>query len=936
MSYDLGSAHGKIVLDYDSDKAVGRAEHDIDKLQRKAKESDSTLKKLGKTLSVIGSGARIGGIAVAMGTAAIQAAAFVVNLLGTIPALVSILSLSSAIPGIFTGLIATLGILHAAVNGVGDALKAAFDPSKAAQYQKALDKLSPSARAFVQQVHAAVPALHGMQQGIQEVFFQSANLAGQVPRTVKALSQLSPTILGLTRDMGDFVRRMANFALSQDSILFVNNALKATRAAFSEASTAAIPLLKGLRDVGGVGLPLITRLGEAIGIVGTKFGTWLSQIAADGRLQAWIQTALNTLKTLGDIASNVGSILFSVITAAQNAGGGLLGTLASITGQFAAFLKSTDGMQTLTSLFSGILAAANALAPAVITLVAALGKALAPAIMQIAQTLGPVLLQVVNALAPAFGPLADAIAKLVIALAPLLPPIAKLVALLAGVLSTAVQGLVAEFGPLISVLADGLSGAIDGLLPIVDAMAKGLPLAAQAGAALAEAFKPLMPVLVQLAQVLAQAFIDNMPAIQQALTSLVPLVAQFATLLSQQLVKVLQILIKVLPPLINLFAKIYPVLLFVETIGLRVVIWLLQLIGVIEQAVVWLGKFVGALVSGLVNALKTAYNAVVSAGAAVIGWFQNLPGQILSFLASLPGKMADLFVKTLQAAATAVGFGIGLIVGSVTKLPGDIIKAVTTLGPMLWSFMQNVWAGVQARVIAGVNNAIAFLRNFPGRAYNAVLNMVSLLRNLAVSAWNNLQNAFRNGANNAVNFAKSLPGRIRSALGNLGSLLLNSGKAIINGLINGINSAIGRVLNLVEGLANRVKNAFNNALSIFSPSRVFRDSGKNIGEGLILGIKDKLRAITATAELMANTVVAPTVALPASASAAAMNVAIANPKRNAQDANTPRNFGPYEITVDGKVLASIVIDTVTGNPTVVSKAANEGDRQNSFAGSGRR
>ena len=82
--------------------------------------------------------------------------------------------------------------------------------------------------------------------------------------------------------------------------------------------------------------------------------------------------------------------------------------------------------------------------------------------------------------------------------------------------------------------------------------------------------------------------------------------------------------------------------------------------------------------------------------------------------------------------------------------------------------------------------------------------------------------------------------------------------------------------------------------------------------------------------------IAPTVTLPATANASAMNVAFTGKAAPSQDVNTPRNFGPYEITVDGRVLASIVIDTVTGNPTVVSKAANEGDRQNSFAGSGRR
>jgi phage-related protein len=250
--------------------------------------------------------------------------------------------------------------------------------------------------------------------------------------------------------------------------------------------------------------------------------------------------------------------------------------------------------------------------------------------------------------------------------------------------------------------------------------------------------------------------------------------------------------------------------------------------------------------------------------------------------------------------------------------------------------MQNVWAGIQTRVINGVNNAINFLKNFPGRAYNAMLNTITLLRNLATSAWNGLVSKFNAGVNNAISIAKNLPGRIRSALGNLGNLLLNSGINIINGLINGINRGIQRVLNLVQNLASRVKGAFNDALSIFSPSREFQWSGEMIGAGLIKGLKSQVDAVKRAGQLLANTVIAPTVTLPATASNAAMNVAVANPARTAQDQNATRTFGPYSIEVDGKVLASIVIDTITGAPTVVSKAANEGDRQKSFAGSGRR
>jgi phage-related protein len=935
----LGTAHGKIVLDYDSDKAVGRAEKDIDKLERKAKESDGTFKKLGKTLSTFATGAKLGGIGAAIGIAATQAAALGIQLLGIIPSLVSILSLSSALPAAFVGLLGTVGVLRAAFAGVGDAVKAAFDTKHPEKFQESLKNLAPAAAQFVTALHTAAPALRAFQQEIQQAFFQSSFLTGQIPRMMKVLAVLRPVLLGLAGDFGEATRRVANFALSADSVTFFNNALKATRAAFSEVLPSIVPVLAGLRAVGGVGLPLMVRLGEAIGKVAGQFGAWLQQIAASGQLQTWINTAIATLQTLGGIVKNIGSILFSVISAAQATGGGLLNTIQLITGQFATFLKSAEGSAAISSLFSGILEVAKQLAPILVTVVKVLASGLGPALATIGQTLGPVLLDVVNRLAPAIAPLAAALAALLGAIAPLLPPIAQLVALLAGVLSTAIQGLVAELGPLIEVIGTTLTQAFAAFMPVIGEMAKGLPVAAKAGIALAQAFAPLAPVIVKLASVIADSLVKAMPSLIAAAEKLIPVVVQFADALSTQLIDSLNRLIPLIPVLIDGFVKVLPIMLQLMTIGLRLATIFLQMGTAVNNAAANFVKLGVQLVTSIVGPIQSAYNAVVSAGGAIINWFAALPGRIMAFLNALPGMLKQLFINALNGVATSIGFGAGLIVGIFTKLPGDILRAVVTLGPILLSWMQSVWDGVRSRVVNGANATINFLQNFPRRAYNAVVSLIGLLRSIASSAWNGLVSRFNAGVSAAVNAAHNLPGRIRSALGNLGSLLVNSGVNVINGFINGIERGVGRVLDLVRGLADRVRNAFNSALGIFSPSKVFKASGKFVVEGLIVGIKGSLDAASRAAQALANTVVAPTVALPSqsgSAAAQAVQAAASSASRTAQNTSTTRQFGPYNINVGNQTIAQLMVDAITGNPIIVAKSANEGDRQNEFAGSGRR
>lgn len=936
-SYDLGTAKGEIVLDYDDKGSVRAAENDIDKLKKKSIEGDKGLKQLGKTLSLLGKGVKLGALAVALSQAAVGAAGLVIQLLGAIPALVSIASLSAALPGIYAGILASVLVLHAAFANVGDAIKASFDPKNAAKFKEALDKLSPSAQQFVLAIKDAAPALTNFQKGLQESFFKAAFLAGQVPRMVKALGTLKPSLNGLAGDFGELTRRVSNFALSADSISFLKSAIDTFRGSLQSLGTPLVTVLTGLRDVGGVGLPLMKQLSGAVNEVATRFGQWLSQISASGQLQTWIDLALATLSKLGDVAKNVGSILVSILGAAAQSGGGLLGTLSAITGQFADFLNSAAGSEAISSLFSSIMGLAKQLAPILTTLVGILANALGPAIAQIAGTFGPVLLDVINKLAPAFGPLVAVLANLLTAVAPLLGPIADLVSLLAGVLTVAVQNLINELGPLIEIFSQGLTAAFEQLTPVIGALAQGLPIAADAGAQLAAAFAPLIPVIVQLAGTIADTLVQVLPQLQAAAKDLVPVFVQFAQALSTSLVTSLQQVMPLIPPLIKAFVTLAPAILQVATIGIRIVTFLLQLNTAMQNARAAVANFAQALAGGLVKGLTAAYNAVVSIGTTIIAWFTTLPSKIMGVLAALPGLLKSLFVNAMNGLATVIGTAAGLLVVIFTRLPGKILDALQALPGLLRSFFTSAWASVRANTVAAWNNIIAFMRGLPGRIRSAVSSLGGLLSSLMRSAWSSVRSAFVNGANNTISYARGIPGRIRSALGNVGGLLRSAGQAIINGLMNGITSAAGRVLDYVSGLASRVKSAFNNALHIFSPSRDFRDSGINVGKGLILGMKDQLRNILATAKLLANTVIQPTLSLPAVASAAAAGVGMnAFAARSAADPTmSDRNFGPYQLQIDKDTLVKFTIDAVTGHPKVVADTADEGKRMKSWMGSGR-
>jgi len=853
MAYDLGTAHGKIELSYDGAESVDKAKKDIDSVGDKSKDTDRDLSKLGATLKGLGKGASLTFLTVGMTNAAAGAADLVVELLGIVPQLTSIASLASALPALFAGGAAALGTFKAITAGVGDTLKAAFDPKGAKKFAEGLKELSPAAQEFARAVQANVKPLQEYQKSVQEAFFSASGLTKALPVVSDILEQFRPHIIGMAHDFGEVTKQVAAFATEGRTVTFLEDSISTFRDALNSVRPAIEPILTGLRAVGEVGMPLLLNLGGAVGDLGVKFGNWLNAIASDGRLNEWIDTAIGTLKTLGGILQNVGSILQSVFQAAGQTGGGLLQTIEKVTGAFATFLNSAEGSAALRSLFQGISDVASQLSPVITTLAGALAGALGPALTRIATELGPVLLQVVQALAPAFAPLAKAIADVVIAVAPLLPPLAQAVALFAQLAAGALSSIASELGPVIGLLGQGLVSVLKELAPVIQqALVQGLPLAAQAGLALLQAFRPLLPVMIQFGQVLAQSLMDNLPALLSIAQQLLPVIAQLAAAFAGNLATALQAIIPLIPTIVSGIVAFLRVFYGIISVMLQVYTAIMQFIGGLAQIPGKIVEFVTAAKNFIVNGFNAVVTAVSTAITSIVNFFTALPGRIGAGLAALPGVVWNLIKNTATQAAFLFGQMIGTLVSLSINVPRRIGAALAALPGVVANLARSAWNAARSAFVAGVNAAVSFARQLPGRTRSAISALVGNLRSLAVSAWNALKSAFSGGINNAVSLARGLPGRIKGALGNLGSLLASAGRDAVQGLINGLRSGIGAAADAARSLGSSVMSGIRSTLKIKSPSKAMITIGRYVVQGLEKGLLGSAAQIKAASNKLAN------------------------------------------------------------------------------------
>lgn len=99
-----------------------------------------------------------------------------------------------------------------------------------------------------------------------------------------------------------------------------------------------------------------------------------------------------------------------------------------------------------------------------------------------------------------------------------------------------------------------------------------------------------------------------------------------------------------------------------------------------------------------------------------------------------------------------------------------------------------------------------------------------------------------------VGFFNGIPGNIAGAFSRVGSTLYGAGRSLVQGLINGASSLLRNLGNTFANLLpEAIRGPFKAALGINSPSKEFAEYGRNITEGLVIGIKpglSEVRAIT--------------------------------------------------------------------------------------------
>jgi len=837
----------------------------------------------------------IGGATLAAATAGV--ASLTSGVAGLIVSLQTAAGAAVVLPAAFAGLKLVTAGLGFAAQDVGKAFSA-FAEGDAKKFQKAIEQMSPVAKAFFTELNSYSPVLKNLRDAAQDNLFEGLQKYIE-PLVSTYLPSAKQFLMEITASANYAVQKVAQFFQTPAAAADVNTTLGNTSLAFGEIAAAAQPAVKAIVDIVTVGSGQLPGLGAAVNDVANRFAEWISGLRETGQLQGFMEAGIATLKQLGEVAKNVGSIFGAIFNVAP-ANGGLLTGLERITASIAQWANSDAGQKALTSFFDTLAKVGSQAGPIITALADAIGSGLAPILGDLAVAIGPSVVTVIKAfgeglkaLQPAAAPVGQAIGALLEALAPIVPVIADVAAVLLTQMANGLKTFAQVAGPVIDAVAGPLSQAFVDLQPVFMQFGEALaPIAGQLGSSLEDAFSKLAGVLPELVSSLGGAFVDALPRLVDAFTDLAPVVADVAEVFADKLADVIVDLAPEMPALVDAFvdlavagadlmkatAPLAPIfadiLGFLANLAGTVNIGLLQLkllggaIQLVGDVLGWLTGTAGpAVASFFTDTLPNAFSAVGSFFTDTIpgwfealgrfftetipGWFTGLGDTISSGLSAAWDLITAPFEAAWQGLQDIAARGIDGIVAWIVELPFRALEGILNFAATMIENFTAMWSFITDLVGTAVGAVVDFVIALPGRVVAGVTALGTMIKNGFTDAWNWAKTTTSTVIDSVVSFATGLPGRISSAI----SSLVSTVKTIATNAWNGLKDAFTSGVNTAETTAKSLPGKITGALSGLVAK--LKSIGSDIINGLVSGIQSGVSRVVSAAQNLANSIPGP-------------------------------------------------------------------------------
>ena len=788
-------------IEVDSDKAEGF----LRALSAGIDESTKSWDRLATKIRTIGTvfGNMIKGVLISNITLLVPIIASLV------PVLMAVMNAIGVVAGGALGLAGAFGVASAGVVAFGamgiSALTMLADGTLKAtketeRYEASLDSLKNAWAGLIKQNQAQI--------------FNT--LANSIDIAKVALAGLTPFISGVSKGMEQASAKMLDWVKnSQVAQRFFEMMGTTGVRIFNNMLEAAGSFGSGLISVLTQIAPLAEWVSQGFKKMGASFNEWAQSVEGQNAIKSFIEYTKQNLPLIGQIFSSTFKGIFNLMKAFAPNTHLVLQGLADMAQKFedwSATIAQSDGfkkfieyiqengpklIQLLGNIINIIINVATAMAP-----FAAVVLDVALAITDFVESL--------TAAHPAIGIMLGLIATLAGIFMTLGPPImgaidfiSKFVRVLTGA-GTAIEGLTAIGGGLMTAL-EGLGAAFLALdapiLLIIGAVAAVVAILVwlwntndSVRDALTNAWDVISTTIGGAIQSVIDWFMQLYDNIMQTIEPLIPIFQQFGDFINQ-------ILGVVVVQAINFLVEAFK--------GL----WLA--VSVIFTAI-------GAIVSSVIQlivGLFTAFIQLITGD--FTGALQTLQNTFWNVLNTIWGAVQSIFSQI----SNFIFASLNSILGTSISSWSQILSSTTQFVSRIWSNVTNWFSRVAQTVASKMAQALGFIISHGAQWVSAIIGTMARFVSGVISGFVNVIGQVRSGMSRAV-------AAIRGFLGQF----VSAGIQMMAGLARGIMSGASQVISSAVNVAKSAISAVKGALSIHSPSRVFKAIGGYTMAGMHLGM----------------------------------------------------------------------------------------------------
>ena len=788
-------------LEVDSDKAEGF----LKALSAGIDESTKSWDRLATKIRTIGTvlGNMVQGVLISNITLLVPIIASLV------PVLMAVLNAISVVAGGAAGLAGAFGVASAGVVAFGamgiSALTMLADGTLEAtketeRYEASLDSLKSAWAGLIKQNQAQI--------------FNT--LSNAIDTAKVALSGLTPFINGVSQGMEQASAKMLDWARnSQVAQRFFEMMGTTGVRIFNNMLDAAGSFGSGLVSVLTQIAPLAEWVSQGFKKMGQAFNEWAQSVEGQNAIKSFIEYTKQNLPLIGQIFGSTFRGIFNLMKAFAPNTHLVLQGLADMANQFeqwSATIAESDG-------FKKFIEYVQENGPKLI------------------QLLGNIINIIIN-VATAMAPFAAAVLDVAIAMTDFIEKLTEahpaigimlgLIATLAGIFMTLgppIMGAIDFIGKFARVLT-GASTAIEGLT----AIGSGLMTALEGlGAAFLALDAPILLIIGAVAAVIAILvwLWNTNESVRNALTNAWDVIS---TTIGGAIQSVIDWFIQLYD---NIMQTIEPLIPIFQQFG----DFINQILGVVAvQAINFLVEaFKGLWLA--VSVIFTAIGAIVSSVIQIIvglftAFIQLITGDFSGALQTLQNTFTNV-LNTIWGAVQSIFSQISnFIFASLNSILGTSISSWSQIWSSTTQFLSQIWSSVTnwfSRVASSVGNGMR-------QAWSHVVSVGSQWVSAIVNTMSNFVSSVINGFGNVIGQVRSGMSRAVAAIRGFLGQFVSAGIQMMAGLARGIMSGASQVISSAVNVAKSAISAVKGALSIHSPSRVFKDIGAYTMEGMHLGM----------------------------------------------------------------------------------------------------